>query len=497
MAVDERKPLDTAVAGLLLVTAIGFGVRMMAAKAIGFGDSEALYACYAKFQQAAYLDHPGLVGVFASAMGGGRIPSPQAAHVATAALASMVPWLVVIVARSAGATARASAIAGIIVAATPEIAVGLFGMTPDLLLAFMWLAFVGVSALALEAEPKSSRSAALFAFAGLFAGVAASAKVTGIFLVPALLVAIDAERRRTPWPWAGAAISLVPLVPIVKFEAAHGWPMLRHRFVDTQHAAGVSLRNLGALLGGQLLYVSPVILVIAFIVARDLVRHRNDDAITRLLFWTFALPLPPLVLLCVWSRVAEPHWIAPALLALPIHAARRGLEMSRRLVLAGAITGFVLAGAVYAWVLSPNLLRYAPKSYDAKVDIANELFGWSKAAQHVTEMSDEADAALGMHLDTWVVGPSWMVCAQLQAAMPEAHVGCATDERTDFDDWAPRSKWSHADVILFVTDDRMPVEPEKLIPAFHVERTERITIIRAGRIVRTFRVSFLEKRAQT
>jgi len=79
--------------------------------------------------------------------------------------------------------------------------------------------------------------------------------------------------------------------------------------------------------------------------------------------------------------------------------------------------------------------------------------------------------------------------------MPDMHVGCATEERTDFDDWAPRTKWEHADVILFVTDDRMPVEPEKLIPAFHVERTERITIIRAGRVVRTFRVSFLEKRA--
>jgi hypothetical protein len=495
MAVDERKPLDTAVAGLLLLTAIGFGVRMVAAKAIGFGDSEALYACYAKFPQAAYLDHPGLIGVFASAMGGGHIPSPQAAHVSTAALASMVPWLVVIVARSAGANARMAAIAGILVAATPEIAVGLFGMTPDLLLAFLWLAFVGVSALAFEAEPKSSRSAVLFSIAGLIAGFATSAKVTGIFLVPALLVSLDRERRKTPWPWAGAAISVVPLVPIVQFESAHGWPMLRHRFVDTQHAAGVSFRNLGALLGGQLLYVSPVILVIAFIVARDLFRQRKEDAITRFLFWTFALPLPPLLLLCLWSRVAEPHWIAPPLLALPIHAARRGLEMSRKLVLAGAFTGLALAGAVYAWVLSPDLLRYAPKSYDSKVDIANELFGWSKAAQHVTEMAQEADSELGMHLDTWVVGPSWMVCAQLQASMPEMHVGCATDERTDFDDWAARTKWEHADVILFVTDDRMPIEPEKLIPSYHVERTERIAIIRAGRIVRTFRVSFLEKRA--
>ena len=30
---------------------------------IGFGDSEALYACYAMHPQPAYLDHPGLIGV--------------------------------------------------------------------------------------------------------------------------------------------------------------------------------------------------------------------------------------------------------------------------------------------------------------------------------------------------------------------------------------------------------------------------------------------------
>jgi len=496
MAVADDKRIDPSVMALLLLTVLMLAVRFFAAKTVGFGDSEALYACYALHPQAAYLDHPGLIGVFASALGGGTLPSAQAAHVTTAMLASTLPWLVMIVSRRLGAGVRPAAIAGLVVAATPEIGVGLFAMTPDLLLAYLWLAFLGLCAMALEADPKTARAAVLFSMAGLIGGVAATAKVTGLFLLPALvLAALQSRHRRTVWPWVGTLAGLLPIASIVRFEAASGFPMLRHRFVDTQPSAGVSLRNVGALVGGQLVYVSPVIALVAIIVAGDLVRRRRDDTTSRLLFWTFALPLVPLVALCAWSRVAEPHWLAPPLLALPVFAARRGLELSRRLIGASIATGMIMVLAVHVWILAPSLLRFAPSGYDAKVDIANELFGWPLATRSAAELVEDAEGAAGTHLDVWVVGPSWMVCAQLQANAPQTNVGCSTTVPSDFDDWAPRSRWSRADAIVFVTDDRMPVDPATLLPTFHTERTERVSVLRGGRIVRTFRLTLLEKRA--
>jgi len=493
MAKVEDKRTDPAVFTLLFLTVVLLGVRFYASKIVGWGDSEALYASYAKFPQVAYLDHPGLVGMFASSLGGGSIPQAAAAHVATACLASMFPWLVVIVARRLGAETRPAAIAGIVVAAVPEFGVGLFAMTPDLLLAYAWLAFLGTVTLALDGEPSATRTTMLFAAAGLIAGVAATAKVTGVFLLFVLaIVAWKTPHRKSPWPWLGALVACVPIGVVARFEIALGFPMLRHRFVDTQHGAGLSLRNVGALFGGQLVYLSPFVAIVAVIVARDLIKRRNDDVASRVLFWSFALPIAPLVILCLWSKVAEPHWIAPPLLALPIHAARRSLAISRKLVGASIALGLAMIGAVYAWVLDPDLLRYAPASYDPKVDIANELFGWPQATRVAGEMIDES---VGAKLDAWVVGPSWMICAQLQAGLPGANVGCATDVRSDFDDWAPRARWERADVIVFVTDERMPVDPETLIPAFHVERSERVTMLRGGRIVRTFRLSYLEKRA--
>ncbi len=496
MAVKDEKRLDPAVFALLLLSAVMLAVRLFASRTVGFGDSEALYACYALHPQAAYLDHPGLVGLFASSLGGGVLPSAQAAHMVTAVLASMLPWMVMIVAQRLGAQPRRAAIAGLVVACTPEIGIGLFAMTPDLLLAYLWLAFIGLCAMALESEPKSGRAAALFSIAGLVGGVAASAKITGLFLLPALVVTAyaDGRHRRTAWPWVGTLAGLLPIAAIAQFEAAHAYPMLRHRFIDTQHGAGASLRNLGSLVGGQLLYVSPIIVVIVILVARRLVRDRKSDVVTQLLFWTFALPILPLVVLCVWSRVAEPHWLAPPLLALPIFAARSDIELSRRLVGSAMATGLGLVLAVHVWILSPSLLRFAPASYDPKVDIANELFGWPQASRSAGGLVDDAEAGQGMKLDAWLVGPSWMVCAQLQANAPQAQVGCATSTPTDFDDWAPRSRWSKADAIVFVTDDRMPVDVASVVPSFHTERTERVSVLRGGRIVRTFRLTLLMKR---
>ena len=494
------KRLDPAVLALLALTALLLGVRLHASSLVGFGDSEALYACYALHPQPAYLDHPGLVGVFASALGGGTLPSPQSAHVATATLATAFPWLVVIVARGMGAATKPAAVAGLVTAAVPEIAVGLFGMTPDLLLAYAWLAFLGIASMALASPAGSGRAAAGFLVAGVIAGAGASAKVTGALLLPILVWVAwrDGTHKKTVWPYLGALAGLVPIVPIARYEAARGFPMLHHRLVDTQHGAGVSLRNLGALVGGQLVYVSPIVLVLAAWAARDLLRGRTKDGTSRLLFASFTLPAVALTLLCLWSRVAEPHWLAPALLSLPLYAAREGVATTerrlRRTSIAAVGTGLALSLAVYAWVLMPSLQRLAPKSYDAKLDISNELFGWPQAATSVDEMATDVKLGLGPEADVFVVGPTWMVCAQLQASLPGAQVGCRTEARSDFDDWAPRSRWERADAIVFVTDDRVPIDPATVAAGFRVERTERVVVLRGGRIARTFRLTLLQRR---
>ena len=254
-------------------------VRLYAASRLGFGDAEALYACYARHPQPVYLDHPGLIGVIARVLGQGRVPSPYAAHLGTSLLATATPWVAALAARAAGASWPGAALAAFTLMLVPEISVGLFGLTPDLPLILLWYAAVGLSALGIAAKPGSARALAFALGSGFAVGLACDAKVSGILLLLGLVLAWASrpasDHRRSVAPYAALAVALVLFCPVVLDEIERGFPMLRHRLVDTQRGAGISPRNVAALAGGQLLYVTPPLLFGAYKVAADLFLRRT------------------------------------------------------------------------------------------------------------------------------------------------------------------------------------------------------------------------------
>jgi hypothetical protein len=413
----------------------------------------------------------------------------------TSIASTLVPILAMLAARAAGATWARSAIAGIALACVPEIAVGLFGMTPDLLLAFGWLGTLALAATGLRASAGSTRASVCLLAAGLVAGVAATAKLSALPLVAALVLTLatrDARAHaRTIWPWAGVALGLLVFAPIVSYEAGTGWPMLRHRLVDTQQGAGVSWRNVGAILGGQLAYLSPLLAWVAVIVARALWRGRNDDVVSRLLGFAFGVPLAVLLPLALWSRAAEPHWLAPPLLALPIAWARGApsAAIGPRLGVGACATALFMSAAAHAWVLVPDLVRVLPASFDPRLDIASELYGWPDVVREVKTAPLPSGAA-----DTVVIGPHWVVCAQLHAALgPRIRVGCASPIPDDFDDWVPRTEWRRAGTVVFVTDTRFDADATVLFPDRTPTAGRTLTIKRGGRASRVFSILVLEK----
>lgn len=486
---------------LTLLSAALYAIRMQATRVVGFGDSEALYACYALHPAPAYLDHPGLIGIIARLIGSGGAPSAYAAHTVTSLLCTAIPWLAFGAARALGATQRGAILAAIAIAVTPEMAVGLFAMTPDLPLAIGWLGALACAGLALRTGEDSLRTSGLYIAAGLLAGIAATAKISALLLMVALAwtYASNEKSRRSVWPWLGLAFGALAFFPVALFEAHAGFPMLEHRLVDTQTGAGVSLRNLGALLGGQLAYVSPLFVLALIWIFDDLRKTRNDDAVSKLLWRVTILPLAILGVLSIVSRVAEPHWIAPALLALPLHFARKYGEFTRISRGFSRISvGIALAMVIFvhAWVLSPSLVKLAPRSMDPKYDIANELFGWPDVGTSVKELLGDRDSLEARLNPIPIVGPHWVVCAQIHAELGlDYPVGCMTPIRDDFDDWYPRATWKEADTILFVTDNRFDVDLEKAFPDRVIVRRAHTTVLRGGRVARTFSLVLLSQRA--
>ncbi len=489
---------------LLGASVLGLALRLYAARKVGFGDSEALYASYALHPQPAYLDHPGLIGVFARAIGRGGAPTSLGSHCATAVLASLAPWTTVLAARAARARWGAAFTAGLAVAAAPEVAVGLFAMTPDLLLFPLWTASLGLACAGLLAPPSSVRAAAYFLLAGLAAGIGFAAKVSGGTLMVALALTYVSRgvrpHARTPWPWLGLFLGSIVVVPVWAYEKQAGWPMLHHRLVATQGAAGVSLRNFGALVGGQFAYLSPLLAAVVALVGWDLWTSRRLDAVASLLSNAFVVPLAALVPLCLWSRVAEPHWIAPALLALPLHYARPTTRVVpggwRRLGAPSIALAALLSLTAYAWVLVPRLATLVPSSaYDPRVDLANELYGWPEAMDAIREIAKAHRGGAPDRDDLVFVGPHWVICAQIEAALGgESSVGCAGPEGADFRYWNPRPRWERAALLVYVRDARFPIDGETVFPDRVRIDARIVDEYRAGRLARSFTIEVLSLR---
>jgi hypothetical protein len=491
---------------LAAFSAVGLGARLYAAVRVGFGDSEALYASYALHPAPAYLDHPGLVSLFARAIGDGSAPSPVWAHRVTSVLATLAPFAIVLAARALRAGWGGALAAGLVTAVVPEVAVGLFGMTPDLLLFLAWTAALGFAGAGLLASPSSVGASACLVMAGLAAGVGMAAKASAAGLALALVLTYASKHARaharTPWPWAGLALGALVVFPIGAYEAGSGWPMLRHRFIATQADAGISFRNLGALVGGQLAYLSPIVAFLAALVAWDLWKARRQGLVATLLANALVAPLVLLVPLCLWSKVAEPHWIAPALLALPLWYAVRegpawgGIKVPRGLVRAGVLLAATMSLAVHAWVLLPGLASIVPKgAYDGRVDISNELYGWRDVQDSVREIAKRHRSGSPDREDIVLVGPHWVVSAQLDAALGrEFPVGCAGPEQADFAIWNPRQRWDRADLVFFVTDNRFQATSRELFPQRVRIDARTLEVYRGGHLARTFTIEVLAAR---
>ncbi|HEY5146993.1 MAG TPA: hypothetical protein VII82_09510, partial [Polyangiaceae bacterium] len=166
---------------------------------------------------------------------------------------------------------------------------------------------------------------------------------------------------------------------------------------------------------------------------------------------------------------------------------------SRRLVVASASLAAAFVAAVYAWVLVPQTLRLMPASYDARYDLANELYGWPEV---LSAVRDEVAAQASPGLEgVSVVGPHWVICAQLDAEFRgDVRVGCDTPIPDDFDRWWPRALWRQSDSIVWVTDDRFGPPPK--FPLHALFSIRKVRIKRADRVVRNFTISVFVRRAQ-
>jgi 4-amino-4-deoxy-L-arabinose transferase-like glycosyltransferase len=363
-----------AVAGLLALTVL----RLVVAATMPLSPDEAYYWVWSRALAPGYLDHPPMVALWVhagTAIGGDdalgiRLFAPFAVGLASLLIADAATRLVPV--------AGSGVLAAALLNATLLFGIGGATMTPDTPLLFFWCA-----AIAALARIACGGSGAWFVAAGLCIGLALASKYTAVMLAlgAALWVlAVPGLRAKLagPWPWLGALAAAMPFLPVVWWNARHGWASFAKqggRAGDFHPAR--ALQFLAELVFGQIGLATPLIFVLCMgglVLAARIVWRRREPR------WTLLAALSwPSVLLFVQHALGDRvqgNWPAIVYPAAVIAATALIAPRWQHLRVPAIALGLALTLLVYAVALWPPL----PPRFDP---LARVLAGWPALADAV------------------------------------------------------------------------------------------------------------------
>ncbi len=251
---------------------------------------------------------------------------------------------------------------------------------------FNLMPMIGIEALVATPDAPEIAAAALLIFAlakvaetergawwiaaGIAGGFALLSKYTAFFLglgVLVWLLAVERERRwlLSPWPYLGGLIALLMFVPVILWNAGHGWISFATQF-GRIGAGALTLRYLAEFIGAQLGLATPFIAILG--VAGSVAIFKSRDVAGPPLALVVAILAPAtayFVLHSLYDRVQGnwPSFLYPAFAiaaaaydrAAEVHRPNRGLRISRRLAVPVAA---LTTAAIYAqglWGIVPVL----------------------------------------------------------------------------------------------------------------------------------------------
>ncbi len=362
---------------LLALTALRLAVAGLAPLS---GD-EAYYWVWSRALAPGYLDHPPMVALWIRAgtwlAGGGpigvRLLGPLSALAGSLLLADAAKRLF------PGRHAAVPAVA--LLNATLMLGAGSIIMTPDTPLLFFWTAALWSAVRAVQGKP------IWWLACGALAGGALLSKYTGgllgLGLAAWLLGTQPGRDRLRQWqPWAGGALALALFLPVVAWNAAHGWiSFVKQGGREGDWSPALAGRYLAELAGSQLGLATPVIFVLCIAGVWRAIQARREPGAGLLLAVTL-VPAAVFVEHAFGGRV-QGNWPAvlyPSACLAAAGYARRGWRW-------GAGIGLAMALAVYAQAaLAPLAL---PRRLDPTLV---QMGGWPALARDVAAARRAAGA---------------------------------------------------------------------------------------------------------
>ena len=300
--------------------------------------------------------------------------------------AAILSWMVfVFVAREAGY--RLAFWLLVIVSATPFLGVGSVLMTidPPLVLCWTWALIAGWRAVQPAGQTRD------WATVGIAMGLAFLCKPSALYQIVcfAIFFALWPPARmqlRKPGPWLALGIFLLCTLPVIIWNAQHGWATAHHvagnAGLDSEWQP--TFRHFWEFVGSEAGLLNPIFFIAAIWAAVGAWRRRTEQP---LLLYLFCMSWPVILGHALYSfrwRIL-PNWIAPAFpgmfLLMAIYWNERlcaGARFVKPLLAVGLALGILMEAPMYD---SDLIGKIAGADLPGPVDPLHRVRAWNSAAQ--------------------------------------------------------------------------------------------------------------------
>ncbi len=321
------------------------------------------------------------------------------------------------------ASAQLGCIMVLIAATTPLLAVGATLLTVDPLNVLFWTAAMVVGWRAVQPEGRTQD----WLLVGLLMGFGFLSKYTALMQLvcwAVFFILWPAARihLRKPGPYLALLVNLFCALPVLIWNAQHGWPTITHLAErgDFTQPIRFTLRYVFDFIGTEAAVLNPVFFLgmtcAAFLFWRRGGRHDP------LLLYCFSMGAPVFVLYLVQSFHARvlPNWIAPGVLPLfCLMVLYFNRQRPNKLARAGLYAGLLLGFVVVAVLHETDLVRtITGRPLPVAMDPLRRVRAWRELAGIVGQTRARLEAATGT--PTFIIAPHYTYVSEITFYLPEA-----------------------------------------------------------------------------
>jgi 4-amino-4-deoxy-L-arabinose transferase-like glycosyltransferase len=470
----------------VLVVSVAAAIRLASGAFLPLFPDEAYYWEWSRRLAPAYFDHPPAVALLIRLGTTLFGPTPLGVRFGSLLAGWAASLVTIAIARRVG-DATTALRAAVIMSVLPLAAAGLVLATPDSALLAASAATLYCVVRALEAANDSRSSLRWWIVAGIALGAAFLSKYTAVLLPLGVLVAFATRaslrwRLRDPGPYVACAVAAIVFLPVVIWNARHGWIsfgfQLRHGLGAPQGSAIVAAwKHLGDFFGGQAALVSPILFVLMGVVVRRSLDETATDA--ERLLGVVAIVSFGFFFISAFRQRVEPNWPAPAYVpAIVLLACRLRTRRRERWIRAGAVLAAAMSVAIYVQGLTP-FLPISPAR-----DPVARAFGWDDLALAADSTSRVIPSE--SNSKTWIGADRYQEAAELALMSPNHPATFATNlsgRANQYDLW-PRfpDVARPGDALVLVVDES--AEPHaaivRLTPYFSSVERGALVVLRRG-----------------